>query len=463
MIQVSFVIFGPLSCHCNGIVTPAAPLSPMSSSSLASSNAGDVGESNNFLTKQHSLTNDCNSTKVGDGICDEGTMLNTQECDWDGGDCILSKYPNCRVSFPSKIGNGICDEEYNTLDCGRDGGDCQDLSSTTTANHTDSPSDRKRRSPGQVAGIVMGSMAVVALVLFSQWIFVQSRNQYSNLVGVPHPNGSSTSNPVLISMVNGRTRRTPAALFTWGGMTRNSVRWDKEKRQERIRLVRKNIICKKVLPLLSTKASASSSVVDCHLSIGSHHSWISKGHNDDDEDDDVSMVVDCGSPRRSFPQKVNRKNHHRKDNIYIDCTHPTAAAASIHSLRHGMKVASSHHSLYSPRCCPICYEEYRIGDDIAWSQNDECPHMYHLNCILEWLLDKDDCPMCRAKYINIDVEEGEEDEEDNEESSSTMVMQEFPISIPMQVPMGNESGYDLHDEEEAEEQEEGSNNNSAHG
>jgi Component of SCF ubiquitin ligase and anaphase-promoting complex len=354
----------------------------------------------------------------------------------------------------------------------------------------------EKRSAGQIAGIVMGSMAVVALVLFSQYIFVQSRNQYSNLSGGPPHlnNGSATVSggttsaihtpfhpAALMSMANGSRRRTPAALFSWG-MSRNSIRWDKEKRQARIRLVQKNIICKKVLPLSSAKMSTTSSccsVIDCHLSTGSYHSWLSKGHNDDVDDDDISASVECGSlspPRgggrkMTLQQKVHRKgNNHRKDHMYIDCScaHAYAAAAaaaaatptSIHSLRHGMKVASSHHSLYSPRCCSVCYEEYKIGDDIAWSWNDECPHVYHLQCILEWLLDNDDCPMCRAKYIIIDVKDMEEEEEEVEEDASSpaaaTALQEFPISVPIiQVPMGNDENVNYnHSEEELEEQEE---------
>jgi len=440
-------IFSFCSC-CQLDVTTTTTVAATSSLVLASLNSTP----SSLTTSQHrngmSLSNvRCNSTKLGDGICDEGTILNTEECNWDEGDCILSKYPECRVRFPSKIGNGICDTEYNTLACGYDGGDCQD----DILNAGSASSGIKRRSAGQVAGIVMGSMAIFALVLFSQWLFVQSRNQYSNLgrgTTMRHPDNATemSVNPNLTSFSNHIRRMTPtAALFSWG-LTRNSIRFDKEKREARIRLVRKSIICKKVLPLLSDKAATSSSVVDCHLSTGSYHSLISKGNYDETNTDDNYDVVGG-----DVIQDMHRRTNHRKDHIYIDCcsTHPSVS--TIHSLRHGMKVASSHHSLYSPRCCPICYEEYKIGEDIAWSQNDECPHVYHLNCILEWLLDNDVCPMCRAQYINIDMVVEEEDDE-QEELSPTMVMQEFPISIPIHVPMGseNENRDDLNDEEEME-------------
>ena len=35
------------------------------------------------------------------------------------------KYPGCNVNNPMFIGNEVCDsEEYNTTECGYDGGDC---------------------------------------------------------------------------------------------------------------------------------------------------------------------------------------------------------------------------------------------------------------------------------------------------------------------------------------------------
>ena len=44
---------------------------------------------------------------IGDGDCDGGEY-NTEECGWDGGDCIEfnEKYPNCKVDDPLFIGDG---------------------------------------------------------------------------------------------------------------------------------------------------------------------------------------------------------------------------------------------------------------------------------------------------------------------------------------------------------------------
>jgi|AntRauTorckE5430_2_1112549.scaffolds.fasta_scaffold23765_1 hypothetical protein len=69
---------------------------------------------------------------IGDGICHGGTQFNggdynTAECGFDGGDCeeFNAKYPNCNVANPSWIGAGHCNGgDYNTAACGFDGGDC---------------------------------------------------------------------------------------------------------------------------------------------------------------------------------------------------------------------------------------------------------------------------------------------------------------------------------------------------
>lgn len=58
-------------------------------------------------------------------------------------------------------------------------------------------------------------------------------------------------------------------------------------------------------------------------------------------------------------------------------------------------------SLYSPRTCPICLDDYEGGDDICWSSNKKCHHAFHLDCMLAWLMNNDDCPLCREDYLNL--------------------------------------------------------------
>ncbi|GFH52409.1 hypothetical protein CTEN210_08885 [Chaetoceros tenuissimus] len=93
----------------------------------------------------------------------------------------------------------------------------------------------------------------------------------------------------------------------------------------------------------------------------------------------------------------------KKDDICIE---------TLRSIRSEMNIQldmdSLDESLYSPRSCPICCEDYVKGDDVAWSKNEECCHAFHTDCIVPWLMDHDDCPMCRCVY----VKEGEKDTTD---------------------------------------------------
>jgi hypothetical protein len=56
------------------------------------------------------------------------------------------------------------------------------------------------------------------------------------------------------------------------------------------------------------------------------------------------------------------------------------------------------HAASTRAFCTICYEEYVVGDDIAWSKNDQCHHEFHKHCIIGWLERHDHCPICRNVY-----------------------------------------------------------------
>jgi hypothetical protein len=50
--------------------------------------------------------------------------------------------------------------------------------------------------------------------------------------------------------------------------------------------------------------------------------------------------------------------------------------------------------------CPICLNGYKEeGDEVSWSTNTACAHLFHKDCIHAWLLNHHDCPMCRSLFL----------------------------------------------------------------
>lgn len=93
---------------------------------------------------------DCTElSSIGDGTCNSDA--NNVNCRYDGGDCEVVdcdvepyaslefcsdynlNFPNCTVANAARIGNGVCDiaGDYNTEECGYDGGDCSGVEGCT--------------------------------------------------------------------------------------------------------------------------------------------------------------------------------------------------------------------------------------------------------------------------------------------------------------------------------------------
>lgn len=52
--------------------------------------------------------------------------------------------------------------------------------------------------------------------------------------------------------------------------------------------------------------------------------------------------------------------------------------------------------------CDICMSSYVIGDVAAWSRNPKCSHVFHVQCITDWVSGarrKKTCPCCRNDFI----------------------------------------------------------------
>ncbi len=51
------------------------------------------------------------------------------------------------------------------------------------------------------------------------------------------------------------------------------------------------------------------------------------------------------------------------------------------------------------KSCLICLDTFVIGDDVTWSLNPRCTHVFHHDCILSWLKQNITCPCCRCNYL----------------------------------------------------------------
>ncbi|CAJ1952853.1 unnamed protein product [Cylindrotheca closterium] len=49
-------------------------------------------------------------------------------------------------------------------------------------------------------------------------------------------------------------------------------------------------------------------------------------------------------------------------------------------------------------CC-VCLDKYEAGDTICASKNQECTHVYHKDCVMDWLKNHNQCPLCRTDLL----------------------------------------------------------------
>ena len=68
---------------------------------------------------------------------------------------------------------------------------------------------------------------------------------------------------------------------------------------------------------------------------------------------------------------------------------------------------SSVSKFVSPPECSICLDTYKAKETVCWAKNDDCDHIFHEGCIVAWLADHDECPLCRTNLLEYNHDEGE--------------------------------------------------------
>ena len=300
---------------------------------------------------------------IGNGICDEISGYNTIQCGWDGGDCLIESYPDCHVRNPSKLGDGICQSLSNSEECGWDGGDCLEFNSKYPNCNVDYPwwigngdcdltfsPDINTTECGYDGGDCLDSTA---------------NNDRSNellwtlliLLGVFGFIGS------VWDILRKGQRDTP--------IQQQNI---EDTQLDRHTLVLASIIHKKVY--------GSQDKRDCEINDISeitsfpHESIISQRSSE------ILSSID------ELSKKSQEDGIQGKDNVFVNI-----------SLRNDTSLEENSTRNDNSKICPICCEEYKKGDDISWSKNNECAHAFHTDCIVPWLMNHSDCPMCRNDYL----------------------------------------------------------------
>lgn len=59
---------------------------------------------------------------------------------------------------------------------------------------------------------------------------------------------------------------------------------------------------------------------------------------------------------------------------------------------------------YFPNCCAVCLCTYEVGENVVLSANSQCHHVFHYECILQWLVKirkGSPCPCCRQEFTDL--------------------------------------------------------------
>jgi len=157
----------------------------------------------------------------------------------------------------------------------------------------------------------------------------------------------------------------------------------------------------------------SSNVVAPPSSVfSSVHAWVKDATENDDSSNDSERT-----PPVSAPQD---KNNDREDGTLYCIPIPSTSTKKgiVRSFLSrdsppSITVFSSNEESKraNKECCSICLEPYAVGDVVAGMKSkhkktaskhkkeQRCKHWFHKECILEWLQDHDECPLCRVEMM----------------------------------------------------------------
>jgi hypothetical protein len=115
------------------------------------------------------------------------------------------------------------------------------------------------------------------------------------------------------------------------------------------------------------------------------------------ESDDFNILI----LKKVVDDAKSFRFNHPKSNLVIQ----SQRKSNRHNKKCKVATPSSNVSTNSVQLCAICLEDYKVGEDIGWSRNPLCHHVFHKDCILESLKAHNSCPVCRNSYYVASNEE----------------------------------------------------------
>lgn len=196
---------------------------------------------------------------------------------------------------------------------------------------------------------------------------------------------------------------------------------DLEQREKKKRKLETKIIIRTVVPdkpsskHITSKSSplssfTTSSSVLSSMTHSAQKNPISKKDDNIIDLESTELITSEYGYYQSIPSNHTQYSQEQNNNIdsgYKDemSTSPTRSSfntrKSLFSSSHDSVQIGTLRSSHASSVCGICLDDYRVGEYIAHSHNEDCIHCYHKDCILEWLVRTKykSCPICRREFL----------------------------------------------------------------
>mmetsp|Transcript_651 Transcript_651/g.1560 ORF Transcript_651/g.1560 Transcript_651/m.1560 type:complete len:358 (-) Transcript_651:26-1099(-) len=100
----------------------------------------------------------------------------------------------------------------------------------------------------------------------------------------------------------------------------------------------------------------------------------------------------------------------KEDRLMLKIPHAGTPLLLVLSARYApIRIIHTKQSNYTlrqvPGTCPICLEQYKVGETVVWSSNSSCRDYFHERCIISWLSKRRGgsdarCPCCRQHFVD---------------------------------------------------------------